>query len=122
MRENDFMDDVKEAAFENNLNTSPYPGHYWCVWCLETSPARTDFSVDHIIPESRGGGDDEENACILCKSCNSAKSNNYLPRRRPVRLALTEKQQGEIARIADVLAGQVYDEELARTFLGRADY
>lgn len=32
-----------------------------------------DLTVDHIIPESKGGGSDEANLQTLCRSCNSKK-------------------------------------------------
>jgi len=31
------------------------------------------FTVDHIIPESRGGTDDLDNLCLCCFWCNSYK-------------------------------------------------
>ena len=30
-------------------------------------------SVDHIVPRSRGGGDEDFNLQLLCRSCNSGK-------------------------------------------------
>lgn len=32
-----------------------------------------DLSIDHIIPRSRGGGNEVENLQTLCRSCNSSK-------------------------------------------------
>lgn len=40
-----------------------------CVRCGAT----TDLHFDHIIPFSRGGGDDAENIQLLCRTCNLAK-------------------------------------------------
>lgn len=47
-----------------------------CVHC----GAIEQLEVDHIIPLSKGGRHDEDNLQILCRSCNSKKSNhvNYL--------------------------------------------
>jgi len=50
---------------------------HMCVYC-----GRKDVSltVDHIVPLSRGGDHDIENATVCCKSCNSKKKNNSLLR------------------------------------------
>jgi hypothetical protein len=34
-------------------------------------------SVDHIVPRSMGGGDDDWNLQTLCISCNSAKGGRF---------------------------------------------
>lgn len=35
--------------------------------------ATDDLSIDHRIPESKGGGDDLGNLRVLCRPCNSRK-------------------------------------------------
>lgn len=40
--------------------------------------AKTDLSIDHIIPRSLGGSHDEENLQVLCRKCNSSKNNRLL--------------------------------------------
>jgi hypothetical protein len=37
-----------------------------------------DFAVDHVEPKSKGGKDSLGNIILVCKSCNSAKSNRSL--------------------------------------------
>jgi hypothetical protein len=32
------------------------------------------FEVEHVIPASRGGSDDEGNLCLACRACNLRKS------------------------------------------------
>lgn len=42
---------------------------YRCVTC----GGHTDLSLDHIIPESKGGPTTSENLQTMCRPCNSAK-------------------------------------------------
>ena len=51
--------------------------NYQCVQC----GAKKDLEVDHIIPLSRGGREDEDNMQILCKTCNR-KKHNYIDFRK----------------------------------------
>jgi len=46
-----------------------------CEYCrapevLSTSP----FEVEHIVPSSRGGGDEDSNLALACRSCNVYKA------------------------------------------------
>lgn len=45
-----------------------------CVYC----GSRKDLTIDHIMPESRGGSDDISNLIIACRSCNGRKE-SYTP-------------------------------------------
>ncbi len=45
-----------------------------CNGCRIAFPFR-NFTVDHIIPRSRGGTDHPENLQLLCAACNSLKGN-----------------------------------------------
>ena len=40
-----------------------------CVYCGSCE----NLSVDHILPKSLGGGDEEENLVTSCSRCNSMK-------------------------------------------------
>ena len=43
-----------------------------CAGCKVMFPFR-NFTIDHIIPQSRGGTDHLENLQLLCGACNSLK-------------------------------------------------
>ena len=45
-----------------------------CNGCETEFPFRA-FTVDHIVPQSRGGTDHPENLQLLCSHCNSVKGN-----------------------------------------------
>lgn len=40
-----------------------------CVYCGSTK----NLTLDHKVPQSRGGSHDPENLCCCCGSCNSSK-------------------------------------------------
>jgi len=45
-----------------------------CEYCHSQTIVTGDpFTLDHIDPESRGGGDDLGNLCLCCAGCNSYK-------------------------------------------------
>lgn len=46
-----------------------------CKYCGST--ART-LTVDHIIPQSKGGSDHTDNLCLACRRCNTLKSNKLI--------------------------------------------
>jgi hypothetical protein len=45
-----------------------------CEYCLsQSSITGHDFTVDHIVPGSRGGTDNLDNLCCCCSECNIYK-------------------------------------------------
>ncbi|HCQ23657.1 MAG TPA: hypothetical protein DIT52_00490 [Flavobacteriaceae bacterium] len=40
--------------------------------------SRTDLTIDHIFPFSRGGGKEPNNLQMLCHRCNAKKSDAIL--------------------------------------------
>ncbi len=45
-----------------------------CQYCGKV-PDKSDLTLDHIMPRSRGGGDSWENLVLACARCNVKKSN-----------------------------------------------
>jgi hypothetical protein len=40
-----------------------------CVWCGR-QPWRTDLTVEHLVPRTRGGRTSPENLTVACRACN----------------------------------------------------
>lgn len=49
--------------------------NWTCCACGRSSREGYSLEVDHILPRSKGGTDDEDNLQTLCWPCNSGKSN-----------------------------------------------
>ena len=47
---------------------------YTCVYC----GADDDLTIDHITPQSRGGGHGIDNLVTACRSCNSSKGSKTI--------------------------------------------
>jgi 5-methylcytosine-specific restriction endonuclease McrA len=46
--------------------------HDTCQYC-GTQPGRSQLTVDHVLPRSRGGGTSWENVVTACRECNHRK-------------------------------------------------
>lgn len=51
--------------------------NFKCVYCGRT-PETTELQVDHVIPKSKGGGNNVENLVTSCRFCNLGKSDVLL--------------------------------------------
>ena len=48
-----------------------------CEYCLSQAKFSSDpFSIEHIIPRSRGGISDLDNLAVACQGCNNFKYNH----------------------------------------------
>lgn len=65
--------------------------HVWmmtfgkCYYCGNVTNPWLTFTVDHVYPVSRGGGNDIRNLVPCCKFCNSAKGTKLLDEWSPPR-------------------------------------
>lgn len=47
--------------------------NYRCAYC----GSEQELTIDHIIPQSKGGSDSLHNVISCCKSCNQSKGHNH---------------------------------------------
>ena len=52
--------------------------HRFCALCGLTPDDGVKLDIDHIIPKSKGGGNERENLQVLCHKCNRGKNNHLL--------------------------------------------
>ena len=64
-----------KQEYKRNRKTVLEASAYTCHYCK--GPANT---ADHIIPVSKGGGNELENLLPSCLSCNSTRKNKMLIR------------------------------------------
>lgn len=51
---------------------------FTCQYCGAKSPDVL-LEIDHLIPYSKGGGNDIDNLVTACEACNNGKSDSVLP-------------------------------------------
>jgi len=57
---------------------------YTCQYC-DRQPERSELSVDHVVPKSRGGTTTWSNVVLACTECN-ARKRDHLPEETGMRL------------------------------------
>jgi len=73
---------ILEAIYHQAKKKPIPPEIRWQVWerdnfTCQHCGVRRHLSVDHIVPESRGGTLALDNLQTLCKPCNSRKGNHH---------------------------------------------
>lgn len=68
---------------------------YTCQYCGVT-PGRTELTLDHVLPRSRGGRTEWENVVVACRTCNQKKGNRT-PREAQMGLARSPRRPRYIA-------------------------
>ena len=55
---------------------------FTCLYCLRDlhDAHPTDITLDHLIPDSKGGSNDPANLITACRSCNCARQDKPLAR------------------------------------------
>ena len=72
-----------------------------CGGCRSTFPFR-NFTVDHIVPQSKGGTDHLDNLQLLCNACNSvkgSKTQEHLISKLKAHLILSNSTASKYARV-----------------------
>ena len=72
---------------------------FTCCYCGRQPPS-VQLEIDHIIPVSNGGTNDQENLRTACVDCNRGKSNKSLGQIVTDRDTLARLQEAEEARAA----------------------
>ena len=69
-----------------------------CHYCGAGSPGAV-LEIDHIVPESKGGGDEDTNIVTSCYECNRGKSDSYLGREDRLKEIVVNWMEGGYDRI-----------------------
>ena len=91
--------------------------NYECAYCGKKAGVDLDiieYSVDHIIPSSRGGRTEWTNVCLSCTNCNR-KKDNRTPEEAHMTLRIVPKMPEY-----DILQGRMIRVDSWQAFLGQA--
>lgn len=72
MKEGNSLANYRKAFFDNKSSST---GWYKCVGCGQ-SFRKEDIEIDHILPQSKGGGNSTDNLQCMCRSCNASKGDD----------------------------------------------
>ncbi len=85
--------------------------NFTCRYCGKSTDDRITLEVDHVIPKSKGGGDEIENLVTSCFDCNRGKSAKLIGqtapeterdrRRRLQELAETNRSAKELVALSE---------------------
>lgn len=65
-----------------NRNNIYARDHYTCQYCGVVDETGGILTIDHVVPRSKGGGDEWNNVVTACMSCNGEKSDSLLKNTR----------------------------------------
>ena len=75
--------------------------NFRCHYC-GTEAAQAELHVDHVVPQSLGGGNDASNLVTACAECNSGKAGRTLD--EPTLAAVDEKAQRYATAVEQAIA------------------
>lgn len=87
VRANEESDALAKTAYQKRGISASKRTRIWCRdlhECQYCGARDKPLTIDHVIPESRGGTDDDSNLVTACKSCNSSKGTKTLEEWRGV--------------------------------------
>ena len=73
LRPGDAKRRYRKSIFEDYLVRGPF-GHCACAYCGKWSEKLT---IDHIVPQSKGGVDFTKNVVCACHDCNQSKGHEH---------------------------------------------
>jgi 5-methylcytosine-specific restriction endonuclease McrA len=85
---------------------------YTCQYC-GVQPGRTELTIDHIVPRSRGGATTWENVVAACGPCNRRKGNRT-PHEANINL---QTSPGRPRFVAVVMLGEAHGHEVWSKYL-----
>ena len=83
--------------------------HYTCQYC-GTVPPRQKLTLDHVLPQSRGGKTTWENVITACQKCNGRKGNRTPDEARMALLSVPQRPRYlAIAALGNLEARQAWN-------------
>ena len=80
----EYLDKLRLQRKKRRANLKPslrfkilHRDQYRCQTCGATAEDGAKLHVDHILPVSKGGTNDESNLRTLCSECNIGRGNGY---------------------------------------------
>lgn len=80
---------------------------FTCQYCGTKNPSK-GLSLDHVVPESRGGLSNWENTVAACHPCNNAKDNKT-PEEARLKLIRVPRRPHGFKEIIRVKIGEIHD-------------
>ena len=80
----EYLDRIRLQRKRRRANLRPslrfkilHRDQYRCQTCGASAAGGADLHIDHILPVSKGGTNDESNLRALCSECNIGRGNRY---------------------------------------------